>query len=116
MGAYILYWLIFANCISFGQMIYDKHLAERSRPRISEARLLGWMSFGGAPGGLLASRLVRHKTRKQPFASRMIVRAVFWTVVGTLWFTGYLEPLVLWLTGYLEPMVMRGLAILAQRT
>ncbi|NJS14725.1 MAG: DUF1294 domain-containing protein [Sphingopyxis sp.] len=84
-------------------MIADKHRAESGKRRIAEASLLGWMTLGGAYGGLLASRLVRHKTRKQPFASQMMVRGLLWTAI-----------LILWWLGYLEPLATQGLAILCR--
>lgn len=92
-STYFLYWLLFANMFSFAQMIADKHRAEAGSRRIAEASLLGWMTLGGAFGGLLASRLVRHKTRKQPFASQMAMRAILWTAILILWWLGYLGPL-----------------------
>ncbi|OQS34403.1 DUF1294 domain-containing protein [Chromobacterium haemolyticum] len=50
----------------------DKRAAERGGPRTPEARLLWLGVLCGWPGGLMARRLFRHKTVKQPF------RLLFW--------------------------------------
>ncbi|KGB51763.1 Nuclease (SNase domain-containing protein) [Sphingopyxis sp. LC81] len=85
MTAYILYWLIAANLIAFVLMILDKKFAESGARRISETTLLGWSLLGGAPGTFAASRFVRHKTRKQPFAARMIAILILELVLLALW-------------------------------
>jgi len=55
---------------------YDKSAAVRGVWRIPE-RTLHVMAFAcGWPGALLAQRVFRHKTRKQPF------RMVFWATVA----------------------------------
>ena len=54
----------------------DKAAAERGEWRIKETTLHTVDLVGGWPGGLVARRLLRHKTRKQPF------RALFWGSVA----------------------------------
>lgn len=100
MTEYILYWLIAANGIAFTLMILDKHRAEAGQRRISEDTLLGWAFFGGAIGTFAASRIIRHKTRKQPFAGQM---AIFFGIEVVL--------LLLWAFGFLGPLIAAGLAI-----
>jgi uncharacterized membrane protein YsdA (DUF1294 family) len=112
MQTYFVYWLIFVNGFSFLQIIYDKHLAVQQKRRIPEASLLGWMFLGGALGGLLASRIVRHKTRKQPFAGNMLALAILWVLGAVLWYLDYLEPLM----SYVEPLITQALAIIADAT
>jgi uncharacterized membrane protein YsdA (DUF1294 family) len=97
---YIVAWLIAANLIAFVLMILDKRRAAMSSRRISESTLLGWACLGGAPGTFAASRLVRHKTRKQPFAVRMIAILIF-----------ELALLALWALGILRSLLASGLAI-----
>ncbi|APZ97349.1 hypothetical protein BWQ93_01710 [Sphingopyxis sp. QXT-31] len=93
MTEYILYWLIAANGIAFILMVVDKRRAETGGQRISESTLLGWAFFGGATGAFAASRLVRHKTRKQPFAAIMIAYLGLQFLLLGLWLLGLLDPL-----------------------
>lgn len=94
MTGYILIWLIAANGIAFALMILDKHKAEMGQRRISEATLLRWAFCGGAIGTFAASRLVRHKTRKQPFAAQMVAILILELILLALWATGYLGQLI----------------------
>lgn len=55
----------------------DKSAAQHGRWRTSESSLHLLALAGGWPGALVAQRMFRHKTRKQPF------RSIFWgTVIG----------------------------------
>jgi len=92
---YILYWLIAANGIAFVLMVIDKRRAETGDQRISESALLGWAFFGGAVGTVLASRLVRHKTRKQPFATWMLIWLWIEIILILAWWLGLLDQLIL---------------------
>jgi len=56
---------------------WDKRAAMRAERRCSERTLHLLGLAGGWPGGLLARRMFRHKTRKQPF------RFIFWLTVVT---------------------------------
>lgn len=53
----------------------DKRRARAGARRISEADLLGLALIGGTPGALLARRMFRHKTRKQPFSTQLMLIA-----------------------------------------
>ena len=44
-----------------------------SRPRIPEKTLLGACLIGGWPGGLIASRVFRHKTSKRSYRAKFIL-------------------------------------------
>ena len=91
---YVLYWLAAANGVAFGLMVVDKRRAEAGARRISESTLLGWLWLGGAIGTYAASRIMRHKTRKQPFATKMIMLCAAEIVLLGLWALGVLDPIV----------------------
>jgi len=56
---FLVYWL-------------DKRAARNSEWRVRESTLL-WLAFaGGSLGAISAQRLLRHKTRKEPFCSILI--------------------------------------------
>lgn len=63
-------YLLVVNLVTFALFVYDKLRAEqgRGRSRVPEVVLLGISLVGGALGGLVAMRLVRHKTRKWYFS------------------------------------------------
>ena len=54
----------------------DKRRARSGGWRIPEGDLLGLALIGGSPGALLARRLFRHKTRKEPFSTWLQLIAV----------------------------------------
>jgi len=92
LSKYILYWLIAANLLAFVLMVLDKRRAEAGMRRIPESTLLLWAFLGGAFGTVLAARLVRHKTRKQPFATWMLIWLWLDIILLLLWWLGLLEP------------------------
>lgn len=70
LGAYAL-----ASMLLFGVYGLDKAAARKGRWRTEEATLHLFAVAGGWPGGLVAQRVFRHKTQKQPF------QAIFWGAV-----------------------------------
>ena len=59
-----------ANIAAFGAFAFDKQQARDGGWRVSETSLLTWTLFGGL-GAWMAQHILRHKTRKEPFRSRM---------------------------------------------
>jgi uncharacterized membrane protein YsdA (DUF1294 family) len=65
--------LVTVNCLTMLAFWQDKQRAVAGERRIPEADLLGLALIGGSPGALVARRLFRHKTRKEPFSTRLLV-------------------------------------------
>ena len=63
------YWTV----VRFWQ---DKMRAQAGERRIPEADLLGLALIGGSPGALLARHIFRHKTRKEPFSTYLLLIVV----------------------------------------
>lgn len=57
-----------ASLGSFGLFWFDKSRARNHGRRVPERTLL-WAALVGGTGAWLGQRLLRHKTRKQPFRS-----------------------------------------------
>ena len=101
----ILLYLLAVNLAAFAAMGLDKSSAIRGVERIPEHTLLTLAAAGGSLGAVAAQQLFRHKTRKQPFATWMVI----W-----LWLDIVL--LVLWRFGLLEPWLASALAYLGRAT
>jgi uncharacterized membrane protein YsdA (DUF1294 family) len=68
--------LVLLNLFTMLRFWQDKQRAIAGERRIPEGDLLGLALIGGSPGALLARRLFRHKTRKQPFSTWLFLIAV----------------------------------------
>lgn len=64
-----------ASVITFAAYAIDKSAARKGRWRTPEGTLHMLSLIGGWPGALVAQRVLRHKSRKQPF------RLIFWLTV-----------------------------------
>lgn len=75
MLAAALAWFAAVNAWTILSFWFDKRRATARAYRISEASLLGLALIGGSSGAFAARRLFRHKTRKEPFSTRLMVIA-----------------------------------------
>lgn len=85
---FILVFYILFSFITFIMYAVDKSAARKGNWRTKETSLHLLSLVGGWPGALLAQKLVRHKTRKQPFVT------IFWitTLVNAGIFVWLLTP------------------------
>lgn len=70
-----LCWLLAINAWTMLRFWQDKRYAIAGARRIPEANLLGMAFVGGSPGAFAARHLFRHKTRKEPFSTQLMVIA-----------------------------------------
>jgi len=75
-------WLVLVNFAGFVLFAHDKRAAVRDRRRVPERVLLMTAALGASPAMLVATPMLRHKTRKQPFRGLLIAVAVAQTVAA----------------------------------
>ena len=71
----ILLFLLAINLLTFAVFGWDKRRSVAGLTRISETHLLWLAAIGGSLGALVARRVFRHKTRKQPFSNQLVLIA-----------------------------------------
>ncbi len=82
-----LCWIIVINAWTIMRFWQDKARAVAGDRRIPEADLLGLALIGGSPGAFAARHFFQHKTRKEPFSTRlMLIAAAQVGAGGTLIF------------------------------
>ncbi|WP_113093423.1 DUF1294 domain-containing protein [Rhizobium sp. Leaf311] len=67
----IAFFLAF-NVVVFAIYWLDKSAAKNGGRRIRESTLLWLAAIGGSAGAVLAQRLLRHKTQKEPFRTILL--------------------------------------------
>lgn len=76
-GTYIVF-----NLFVFLIYWWDKEAARNGEWRVRESTLL-WLAFlGGSAGAISAQRILRHKTRKEPFRSILLAIVILQVGVG----------------------------------
>jgi uncharacterized membrane protein YsdA (DUF1294 family) len=66
-------YLAAINALTFAAFAVDKRRAVRGQWRVSERSLLMMAAGGGWVGALLGQFVLRHKTRKEPFRTRLYI-------------------------------------------
>ncbi|MDP9839709.1 uncharacterized membrane protein YsdA (DUF1294 family) [Neorhizobium huautlense] len=79
-----LIYLLF-NVVVFCVYWWDKEAARQGQWRISENTLLSLALFGGSFGAVTAQQILRHKTRKEPFRSTLMLIVVLHVVAAAFW-------------------------------
>jgi uncharacterized membrane protein YsdA (DUF1294 family) len=64
-------YLVAINLLAYAAMVLDKRKAKNGASRIRESTLLNLALIGGSLGTVVAQQTIRHKTRKEPFRSRL---------------------------------------------
>lgn len=67
----VIGYVLAVNLLAYAFMAFDKAMAKNGSQRISESTLLTFAIIGGSIGTVIAQKTIRHKTRKEPFRSRL---------------------------------------------
>ncbi|MGQ3213996.1 DUF1294 domain-containing protein [Shinella sp.] len=79
--ALLIIFLLF-NVVTFCLFWWDKEAARDGDWRVSEARLLQFAFIGGSLGAFAGQRLLRHKTRKEPFRTQLLAILILHAVLA----------------------------------
>lgn len=71
----LILYIICINLVTFFMFAWDKYTAIKGQWRIPERTLLMVALVGGSAGAIIAQQRLRHKTRKQPFRTRLLLIA-----------------------------------------
>ena len=74
-------YIVAINVTGFIAFAWDKHCSQNGMWRTKESTLLMLAVLGGTIGTIFGQRLLRHKTRKQPFKSYLLSIAALQVVL-----------------------------------
>ncbi|WEZ83749.1 DUF1294 domain-containing protein [Rhizobium sp. 32-5/1] len=77
--------ILLINIVTLCAFWWDKHAAREGHRRVPENRLLGLALLGGILGAVAGQQLLRHKTRKEPFRTRLMLILAFHLSVLVAW-------------------------------
>jgi len=83
----VAFIVLLVNLITFCVFWWDKEAARKGHWRVPESRLLCLALIGGSPGAVAAQRLLRHKTRKEPFRTELMLICAMHVVALVAWFS-----------------------------
>ena len=76
-------YVIVINLVGFLAFLWDKHCALTGRWRVQESTLLTLAAIGGIAGCIIGQRVLRHKTRKEPFRTQLLAILIIQAIVLT---------------------------------
>jgi uncharacterized membrane protein YsdA (DUF1294 family) len=76
-------YAIIINFVGFLVFAVDKHCARNGMWRVSERSLLSLATIGGTLGIIVGQRALRHKTRKEPFRTYLLLIVII-QVIGLM--------------------------------
>jgi uncharacterized membrane protein YsdA (DUF1294 family) len=76
-------YAIIINFVAFLVFAWDKHCARNGMWRVSERSILSLATIGGTLGVIVGQRTLRHKTRKEPFRTYLLLIIVI-QVIGLM--------------------------------
>ena len=74
-------YTITINFVGFLVFAWDKHCARKNMWRVPERTLLWLATIGGTLGIMVGQRALRHKTRKEPFRTYLLLIVVAQAIV-----------------------------------
>jgi uncharacterized membrane protein YsdA (DUF1294 family) len=77
-------YILLINTATYAMYAIDKRRARAGAYRISENTLLMLALIGGTFGAFTARWILRHKTRKEPFRTQLMLIALLQIVLGVM--------------------------------
>ncbi len=84
-GLTIALIIVLINIVTFCVFWWDKDAARAGDWRVPENRLLGLALIGGSLGAVAAQKILRHKTRKEPFRTQLRLIVALHAIAFLAW-------------------------------